>query len=62
MTGAGMLLRHFLRRDRWMLLAWSIGITVLYWSQAVSVKGLYATRRSSTGPLWPRMPTPPSSP
>jgi ABC-2 type transport system permease protein len=43
-TGAGMLLRHFLRRDRWMLLAWSVGITVLYWSQAVSVKGLYATQ------------------
>lgn len=39
-----MLLRHFLRRDRWMLLAWSIGITLLYWSQAVSVKGLYATQ------------------
>lgn len=39
-----MLLRHFLRRDRWMLLAWSVGITVLYWSQAVSVKGLYATQ------------------
>ncbi len=44
MTGAGMLLRHFLRRDRWMLLAWSLGITLLYWSQAVSVKGLYATQ------------------
>ena len=39
-----MLLRHFLRRDRWMLLAWSVGITLLYWSQAVSVKGLYATQ------------------
>ena len=44
MTGAGMLLRHFLRRDRWMLVAWSLGITLLYWSQAVSVKGLYATQ------------------
>lgn len=44
MTGAGQLLRHFLRRDRWMLLAWSVGITLLYWSQAVSVKGLYATQ------------------
>ena len=44
MTGTGTLLRHFLRRDRWMLLWWSLGITVLYWSQAVSVKGLYATQ------------------
>ena len=44
MTGVGMLLRHFLRRDRWMLLAWSVGITLLYWSQAVSVKGMYATQ------------------
>ncbi|KQV62955.1 hypothetical protein ASC64_17895 [Nocardioides sp. Root122] len=44
MTGTWPLLRHFLRRDRWMLLAWSLGITLLYWSQAVSVKGLYATQ------------------
>jgi ABC-2 type transport system permease protein len=27
-----------------MLLWWSIAITILYWSQAVSVKGLYATQ------------------
>ncbi len=44
MTGVWPLLRHFLRRDRWMLLAWSVGITLLYWSQAVSVKELYATQ------------------
>lgn len=44
MTGTWLLLRHFLRRDRWMLLGWSVAITVLYWSQAVSVKGLYATQ------------------
>ena len=44
MTGTGLLLRHFLRRDRWMLLAWSVGITVLYWSQAISVEGLYGTQ------------------
>ena len=37
-------LRTFLRRDRWMLLWWSVGVTVLYWSQAVSVDGLYATQ------------------
>lgn len=44
MTGTGTLLRHFLWRDRWMLLWWSLGTMVLYWSQAVSVKGLYATQ------------------
>ncbi len=44
MTGTWLLLRHFLRRDRWMLLAWSVGITVLYWSQAISVEGLYSTQ------------------
>ena len=44
MTGAGLFLRHFLRRDRWMLLWWTIGTTVLYWSQAVSVDGLYRTQ------------------
>lgn len=44
MTGVGQLLRAHLRRDRWMLLAWTVGITILYWSQAVSVKGLYATQ------------------
>lgn len=44
MTGVGQLLRHFLRRDRWMILAWAVGITLLYWSQAISVKGLYATQ------------------
>ncbi len=44
MTGTGVLLRHFLRRDRWMLLWWSVGTMLLYWSQAASVKGLYATQ------------------
>lgn len=44
MTGTWLLLRHFLRRDRLMILAWAAGITLLYWSQAVSVKGLYATQ------------------
>jgi ABC-2 type transport system permease protein len=40
----GLLVRRFLHRDRWMLLWWSLGVTVLYYSQAVSVKGLYATQ------------------
>lgn len=44
MTGAGLFLRHFLRRDRWMLLWWTLGAVVLYWSQAVSVDGLYASQ------------------
>jgi ABC-2 type transport system permease protein len=44
MTGTGVLLRTFLRRDRWLLLWWSLGGTLLYWSQAISVKGLYATQ------------------
>ena len=44
MTGAGTLLRHFLRRDRWMLVWWALGATLLYYSQAVSVAGLYPTQ------------------
>ena len=44
MTGSAILLRSFLRRDRWMILWWSLGVTLLYWSQAVSVDGLYATQ------------------
>jgi ABC-2 type transport system permease protein len=43
-TGLGTLLRLFLRRDRWMLLWWTIGITFLYWVQAISVDRLYATQ------------------
>ena len=44
MTGTGILLRTFLRRDRWLLLWWSAGVTLLYWSQAVSVAGLYTSQ------------------
>jgi ABC-2 type transport system permease protein len=44
MTGTWLLVRHFVRRDRWMVLWWALGITLLYWSQAVSVKGLYTTQ------------------
>jgi len=43
-TGAGVLVRAYLRRDRWMLVWWSVGGAVLYWSQAISVEGLYATQ------------------
>lgn len=44
MTGTRTLLLVFLRRDRWMVLWWGIGATLLYYSQAVSVDGLYATQ------------------
>lgn len=44
MTGTWVLVRHFLRRDRWMLLWWAVGITLLYWSQAVSVEGFYSSQ------------------
>ena len=30
LVGTGILARRFLRRDRWMLLWWSVAITVLY--------------------------------
>ena len=44
MTGAGILLRTFLWRDKWLILWWTIGVTILYWSQAVSIDGLYQTQ------------------
>lgn len=44
MTGTLQLVRAFLRRDRWLVLWWSVGIAVLYWSQAVSVEGMYGTQ------------------
>lgn len=44
MTGVGVLFRSHLRRDRWMILWWTLGIVVLYWSQAISISGLYATQ------------------
>jgi ABC-2 type transport system permease protein len=43
-TGTLAFLRLHLRRDRWMLLWWAGGTTLLYVSQAISVDGLYATR------------------
>jgi ABC-2 type transport system permease protein len=44
MTGLGQFLRLFARRDRWMVLWWVIGGTLLYYSQAVSVDDLYTTQ------------------
>jgi ABC-2 type transport system permease protein len=40
----GLLLRRYLWRDKWMILWWTVGATLLYYSQAVSVKGLYTTQ------------------
>lgn len=41
MTGVGLLLRTFLTRDRWAIVAWTAGVTLLYWSQAISIDGIY---------------------
>jgi ABC-2 type transport system permease protein len=43
-TGTGILYRAFLRRDRWVVLWWTVAITVSYWSQAISVESLYTTQ------------------
>ncbi|WP_395691870.1 ABC transporter permease [Nocardioides sp.] len=44
MTGTLTFLRVFLRRDRWIYLAFGIGTAILYVSQGWSVDGLYATQ------------------
>ena len=44
MTGTRTFLRAFLRRDRWMLMWWIAGGVLLYYSQAPSADGLYATQ------------------
>ena len=44
MTGTIAILRTFLRRDRWMLLWWIVGGTMLYVSTVYSVDGLYTTQ------------------
>lgn len=46
MSGLGVLLRGFLRRDRWTIVWFTLGITLLYWSQGYSVDGLYATQKA----------------
>lgn len=45
MTGWTLLLRTFLRRDRWHFLWWSVGLALLYVSQGWSVDGLYTTQQ-----------------
>ena len=42
--GVGTFVRFFIRRDRLSYIWWFVGVVILYWSQAVSVKGLYATQ------------------
>lgn len=44
LTGTGALIRIHLRRDRWMFLWWTLGVALLYWSQGVSLPGVYATQ------------------
>lgn len=44
MTGTALLLRTFLARDRWVITAWTIGITLLYWSQAIGIDGVYQSQ------------------
>ncbi|HET9499694.1 MAG TPA: polyketide antibiotic transporter [Marmoricola sp.] len=44
LTGTGVFVRAFVRRDRWLVLWFTVGITLLYWSQAASVRGLYSSQ------------------
>lgn len=46
MTGLNLLVRSFLRRDRWMILWFVVGITLLYWSQGYSVDGIYQSQKA----------------
>lgn len=44
MTGWVSFVRLFLRRDRWMLVWWALGVMLLYVSQGISVDDLYTTQ------------------
>lgn len=44
LDGVGVLVRHYLRRDRMAIVWWALGIALLYWSQAPSADRLYATQ------------------
>lgn len=44
MTATGIFLRAFLRRDRWLVLWFLLGIATLYWSQGYSVDGIYESQ------------------
>ncbi|MEO6470639.1 MAG: ABC transporter permease [Aeromicrobium sp.] len=43
-AGTRTFVAFFLRRDRYSYVWWFLGGVILFWSQAVSVKGLYATQ------------------
>ncbi|QIX27296.1 ABC transporter permease [Nocardioides sp. JQ2195] len=43
-TGAAVLVRTFLARDLLTIACWTAGVTLLYWSQAISVDGLYSSQ------------------
>lgn len=43
-AGAGILLRSYLRRDRWMLLGWIVANIAVYWSQAVGTRSIYPSQ------------------
>ncbi|HEX7740472.1 MAG TPA: ABC transporter permease [Marmoricola sp.] len=43
-VGGRVLIAAFVRRDRWMVVWFTIGVTILFWAQAYSVDGLYRTR------------------
>jgi ABC-2 type transport system permease protein len=44
LTGLGIFLRTFLRRDRWLVLWFALGTAILYWSQGYSVDGIYTSQ------------------
>ena len=44
LTGTWIFIRFYLRRERIALLAWAVGLYLLYISQAASIDGLYATK------------------
>ncbi len=44
LDGLATLLRLHTRRDRWQVLAWMVGVTLLYWSQAWGVDTMYSSQ------------------
>ncbi len=46
MSGLGTLFRGFVRRDRWLIVWFTLGITLLYWSQGYGVDGIYTTQKA----------------
>ena len=46
MNGLGPLLRAALRRDRWMLLCWLVGLVLLFWATAYSLPVTYTSQEA----------------